>query len=466
MLNTDYKKLFESNPSIEDLIKNPQWSEWINSEIFVYQLLNKTNFDDFESLSKELLTKPAIILSALEKFYLAEKSISGNLSQETSFCMYCCNLDPKYAKLFNDLLVSNEELTSWYINEFKNLPIAQYLPEKYCSDESVAKVLLSNSLSNYQYLSTPIRNDLSIFKSLKVENRVKVYQFAGDKIHLNWKLSADIISNEPKCYEYASEKLRKDPDFYLDVLNKVTPASHIALLLNSADATIQDNEHCVWQTLLLEPTSLAFASQRLLNSTSFAHQVISSMDEVQTSQSLEYWGLHVKNSRVIFEELLPKIINANCLAILGPELKENSEFMLKAVELDSKQALTCCAPSLLSDAKFIISAYHIVDEKNLHKDRYDENSEQSEVFNFIEPKATEQTEFIATLYKELKDIFISIIYPKIKWEDNPLIQSLNICEEKENGLTEALEKILLKEELQNKLNQNNDEHASRKKPKI
>jgi hypothetical protein len=463
MVNKNYLNLFEGNPSLTELQMHPDWKDLISSEVFVYQLLNRTSFSDFDSLPKEILAKPAIVLSALEKFFLKQIDIPGELSHDISFCMYCCNLEPKYAKLFSSLMEKNENLALWYINEFKAIPIAEFLPHSYCSDETYAQLLIKNNLNNYAYLSEDIRNNTQIFQAFSLSRKAKVYKYAGEKINSNWQLSSQVIVIDPSCYQYADASLQKDPNFYLDILSKIKDKSLIGSLLLSADNSIQDNEHCVWQTILLSPKSLSLASERLLNSTSFAQQVISDMNISQVEESFEHWGLHVKNSGVILEDLLPKILQANSLVHIGPLLKENFGFMLKSILIDSKQTLENCAPSLLCKSEFIIKAYHTIDDKNLHKDRYDESSEQSTVFDYIPEKITDDAEFITDLYKEFKDVFVSIIFPKINQADTTLIHYLNACNQTQDGLLQALEKMLLKDKLQQQLT---NEHLSKKKPKI
>ncbi len=463
MVNKDYLQIFEGNPTMQDLLDHPKWNELITSEVFVYQLLNRTNFDDFASLPKEILNKPAIILSSLEKFYTNKENIPSPLAKDISFCMYCCNLDPKYINLFHDLVESNEELALWYMNEFKPIAIAGFLPEKYLKDISFATVLLKNNINNYSYLSPELRNNLDIYQSVSFSKRVKIYRYTEKVISSNWKVSKDIIINDPECYQYADDILKNDPQFYLDVLQKLKTANSAKLLLKSSNDLIKDNEHCVWQTVLVEPTSLTFASERLINSVSFAQQVISSMEASQISKSFEFWGEHVLNSGLILDELLPKIIEANCLSLVGSELKSNQGFILKALLLDSKQALKACSVSLLSRSDFIINAYHVIDEDNFHRDRYDEYSEQSKVFDHIPSKATEDADYIMNLYKEFKDIFISIIYPKISHNNNSLINYLNSCNHTDDGLVNVLEKMLLKDSLNTNLTNNN---SSKKKIKI
>lgn len=465
MVNNDYSTIFEGNPSVEDLVKNPKWSELLSSEIFVYQLLNRTNFNDFNSLPKEILSKPSIILSSLEKFHLNKHSIPGNLSKDISFCMYCCNLDPKYMELFHVLVESTDELAIWYANEFKSVAIAQFLPVKYLSDEKFGLFLIKNNINNYAFLDYSLRNDIGIYQSLSFSKRTKVYRHTGENISNNWSISKDIIVNDPDSYQYANETLQSDPKFYLEILKKLKTTTLAKALLKSAHSLIQDNEHCVWQTCLIEPSSLCFASKRLLNSVSFAQQVILSMNAEQISASFEYWEEHVLNSGLILDELLPKIIDAECLSMVGASLKSNQGFILKAMLVDSKQALENCSPILLSNPEFIINAYNTIDEKNLGKDRYDESSEQSQVFNYIPEKCTGDEQFLIVLYKEFKDIFISIIYPKIKSNDNPLVHFLNLSNQTHDGLHDALEKMLLKESLEHDLT-NNNIIISKKKTKL
>ena len=465
MVNNDYLNIFESNPSLEDLVKNPNWNELLSSEVFVYQLLNRTSFNDFNSLPKEMLSKPAIILSSLEKFHLNKQSIPGNLSKDISFCMYCCNLDPKYMELFHELVENNRELAIWYGNEFKSIAIAQFLPKKYLSNQEFGFFLIKNNINNYAYLDYSLRDDLSVYQSLSFSKRIKIYRYTGDSISNNWNISKDVIVNDPDSYQYANENLQSNPKFYLEVLKKLKTATLAKVLLKSAHSIIQDNEHCVWQTCLIEPSSLCFASKRLLNSVSFAQQVILSMNSEQIASSFEYWEEHVLNSSVILDELLPKIIGANCLSMVGASLKSNQGFILKAMLEDSKQALEACSPILLSNPEFIINAYNTIDEKNLRKDRYDMHSEQSQVFDYIPEKCTGDEQFLTTLYKEFKDIFISILYPKIKGNDNPLVHFLNLSNQTHGGLHDALEKMLFKESLEHDLTKNNI-NAVKKKNKL
>lgn len=465
MVNNDYLNIFEANPSVEDLIKNPKWNDLLSSEVFVYQLLNRTSFNDFDSLPKEILNKPAIILSCLEKFHLNKQSIPGNLSKDISFCMYCCNLDPKYIELFHSLVESNEELAVWYANEFKSIAIAQFLPSKYLSDSKFGLFLIKNNINNYAFLDYSLRDDIGIYQSLSFSKRTKIYRHTGEHISNDWGISKDVIVNDPDSYPYANENLQTNPKFYLEVLKKLKTSTLAKQLLKSSHSHIQDNEHCVWQTCLIEPTSLCFASKRLLNSVSFAQQVILSMNSEQIASSFEYWEEHVLNSGLILDELLPKIVEANSLSMVGSSLKSNQGFILKAMLVDSKQALEACSPILLSNPEFIINAYNTINEKNLGKDRYDEHSEQSQVFNYIPEKCTGEEAFLIALYKEFKDIFISIVYPKIKGNDNSLIHFLNLSNQTHDGLHDALEKMLLKENLEHDLS-NSNTTTVKKKTKI
>jgi hypothetical protein len=465
MVNNNYLNIFENNPTVEDLVNHPKWSEFLSSEVFVYQLLNRTNFNDFQSLPKEILVKPAIILSSLEKFHINKQSIPGNLSKDISFCMYCCNLEPKYMELFHDLVEMNEDLATWYANEFKSIAIAQFLPKKYLSNQEFGLLLIKNNINNYSYLDYSLRNNLAIYQSLSFQKRIKIYRYTGENISNNWSISKDVIISDPESYQYANETLQTNPKFYLDILKKIKNTTLVKSLLKNAHSVVQDNEHCVWQTCLKEPTSLCFSSKRLLNSVSFAQQVILSMNSTQISSSFEYWEEHVLNSGLILDELLPRIIEANCLSMVGSSLKSNQGFMLKALLIDSKQALDACSPVLLSRPEFIINAYNTLDDKNLHKDRYDEHSEQSQVFNYIPEKCMGDEQYLITLYKEFKDIFISIIYPKIKTKDNALIHFLNLSNQTHDGLHDALEKMLLKDNLDHSL-VNNNLTSSKKKNKL
>lgn len=463
MVNKDYQKLFDANSPLEDFLNHPQWKSWINSDIFVYQLINKTTFDKFDSLPQEIVSKPGIILSALEKFFLNNKLINGSLSEDKSFFMYCCNLDPKYATLFPELLKKEEELVIWYCKEFSKLVIAPYLPSPYLNDKYFATILLKDNIGNYGHLSESLRNNISIYKSLSPKNQIEAFPFVGEQLSSDFSIASFIVIKEPSNYKYVHESLQKKSTFYLNILSKLSLEIDIEELLKTAPEIIRDNEHCVWQTVLQAPKSLMFASERLLNSVSFAEQVISSMNSEQISKSIEYWSLHVKNNAIVFEELLPKIVKAGALNLLGPNLKENMGFMLKAALLDSEQTLECCASKLLGNSLFIINCYHQIDEKNKHKGRYDEFSEQSKIFNYITQDSTNDPIFISSLYKELHDIFITIAYPKIKKNNTPLIQYLNVQEKKNNGLVEALEKLLLHDNLDKQLDNQNQ---PKKKPKI
>ncbi len=446
-----YQSFFDASVNIEDITQHPNWKNWIQSDVFVFLLITQTPFDNLDLIPTDILYKPGITLACLEKSYSSNKQINGTLATDNSFCMYCCNLNPKYASLFNAAFLSNPSLIEWYKNEFGNQLTLQYLPQQYRGDLPFVLEYMQKNIENYQFADANIRNDVELFKKQSFENKIKLFPFAGELIKKDWALSCSLISRNPILYSYVDEQLQKDPLFYLDALENIKIDNLAKFLLKNAQENIKDNENCVWKTINKNSNSLCFASERLLNSTSFASQVMSLFTEEQIKTNIEYWSMHVKNSPLVFEELLPKIISANAINDLGEEIKSNYEFMLQAITYDIDQTLENCDINLLENSKFIIDAYKIIYEKNNHHHKYDDDSEQSRVFNYVILTKDNEYQMISSLYEEFTDIFSTIIFPKINHQKTPLISQLKSIDINSPNFSKFLNNISLNEKLTKEL---------------
>lgn len=460
MSSISYHHLIKHN-TIEKLYSDPLWNQWIEDEIFIYELINNTSFHDFEKLPLKFQENKTIILAGIEKYFLFGKKLPSSVTKDTLFCMYCCSLDPKYASLFKELLQENRNLVIWYCETFSNsnVTIASYLPDIYKNDLNIAQLCISKNVYNFKYFSIEIRDSLTIYEQIPINKRVEIFLDTGETIKAQWDYAFEAVSHNHNLYHEISLELQKEPDFFLKLLNE----SNDKVILKYAHESIRDNEHCVWQATLINELNLPYASHRLLNSVSFAVQVISSLEKDQVANCFGYFGEHVRNHKLSCLEILGKLVDGNALDKIGPELKEDKEFIETAALQDSTQALNCCSKKLLEDSSFFISLYRLIDEKNEHKGRYDDDSEQSNLFSFITEKDSNSSDFLAQLYDSFGDLFITIIYNKIKHHDNPLVHFLNVCSQNNQGLKMAMDKISLKYKLQKELP---NEHHDQKRSKI
>lgn len=447
MNNTERPQLFLliNNLSAEEIVKHEKWEIISHDFYLLYEVLkkgdfiyiNKIPFDSLQSFSLSLALFNCPYINEHDIKYIPHKHLNN-----IEFIIEVLNLNHLYIKILPQDYWDKEPVIQWFCLKYAHLEPLQYLPEKYQSSYDLNKALIKSYSLNYKYLTEDLKNNFELYDLACNKNTVAtLFPLSGNNIKNNKQYALFAIERNTYLYNFLGESLRNNVDFFLELLDKQLDC------LEDSSEIIKDNEQCVWESAKKFPSSLEFASERLLNTPSFCSQLAQDECVIKNNKFFKFWKDNIRNDHEVIRELFGLLSSTNNLDFISINLRNNKDFVLEFVVADIK-ILKYIGEDLLLDSDFFIQAYKLIDQDKEGKGRFDLDSPQSTVFNYITEDAVNDEDFLLAIYQEFGNSFFTVIYPKLRKFQGYLIDMLNNTSQERESLERFMEKLKLKKRLE------------------
>lgn len=437
--------LLVDNLNVEEIVKHPQWNNISNDFFLLYELLKKGDFIYVNKIPFKSLQSFTISLAVFNCPYLTEhdvKYIPQKHLNNPEFIIEVLNINYLYINIIPQEFWDKEDIVQWFCLKYSHLEPLQHLPEKYQEYYHLNKALIKSYPLNYRHISNKLKDSFELYNLAYNKNTVAtLFPISGNNIKNNKEYALHAIERNTCLYKFVGESLRDNADFFLELIDLDFDC------LEEASDIIRDNEHCVWESLKKFPTSLKFVSERLLNTPSFCIQLAQDEHVPKSDKFFKYWGENIRNEPQVIRELFKFLSTTNNLDFISNNLRNNKDFMLEFVVKDTR-ILKYVGNDLLCDSDFFIKAYQLIDQEQEGKGRFDLDSPQSTVFNYINEEAVNDEDFLLAIYKEFGNSFFTVIYPKIRKFQGYLIDMLNNTSQDIDSLERFMKKLRLKQRLE------------------
>lgn len=425
------------NLTDEELIQHQLWDEIKNNIYLCVELLNSGNFKYLNLIPAYMFDNYSVSLKIFNYSNPDTSFIPESLLLDNNFIITALN------KNYNNILFIpekylNQDIIYWFCLKYPNHSPLTLIPDKYKNENLLIQSLIELNPNNYIDTSNSIKNDLTIFNIIQEKNQIEqFFKFSGDSIRNNKYICSEAIKKSIKLYANIGNKLKNNEEYFIELIKQDLN------LLEFASPFIKDSSQCVLASYIKFPTSLKYASNRLLNSSDFLSQIYDSNIE-GFELTFQYCGTNIFNDIDFCYKYMAEIIKSNFFYLLSPTITNNYAYMKESSLIDIN-SLHFLGDKLSLNSNLFIELYKEIHLTNKKIGTFNLDSQQNKIFEHISQKAANNLNFLVDLNKEFNHIFEQIILPKIKHLEGPLINILN-----DNN--NSLQKILSNLELQSKLN--------------
>lgn len=436
-----FKKIRQLNS--DEIITDDDWPNILKNDVFIFNLLKRGDFKHLSLLPSHILEQP-VVSSILMRYSVPPINfIPLSTLSNTAFICEALSYDYRHISYIPTSYLTFDILT-WYCQQFGNEEdVISFIPETLLTKDLVKIIVKKNNI-NFCKLPSIYRNDIDVYNCIKKSSKHHVFSFAGKNIKNNPFLVIEALEKSPELYPSIDNSL-KTPDFFLRQLK------HIPNLLEFATDNIRNNEHCVWESIKVMPASLLFASERLLNTPSFALQVSKGMSKTDFERSFAFWGSQIRQHKETIMDLIVLICQSSFVHLISESLRADKDVMLSAIHIDPYWFKLASRPLSL-DPQFLKQSYDILIEKEQYAST--KNKSIDKLFSSIDPACFNDPQYLLSLYENFNTIFISVIYPIIIHHDSQLIKELkHTYDSGEEHLVSFMDKIKLRYSLEKSLQQ-------------
>ena len=279
----DYLKLLQTH-KMEDLQK----PSYYKNSFFVTEIIKNPKFDNYKEIIKTNNNKSlflAIVRTYPEYIELFPKSVL----KDNFFVIACLEANIEVAKYITKSF-KKKDLINWFIWRYSSSHPLNYLPEEFNDNFSIAKKLVTYDSINFRDLSPRLRNNKNLYSiSVSKQNMSSLFIYSGESIRSDKDLCVQAISQSFKRYQYITDNLKKDANFFIKLLKL---NYHF---LELAPDSIKNNEKCVYEAVKKHPHSLVYADPRLLNDYNFAKRIYKAIDTSNFKQVVRYFSQDIKD---------------------------------------------------------------------------------------------------------------------------------------------------------------------------
>ena len=279
----DYLKLLQTH-KMEDLQK----PSYYKNSFFVTEIIKNPKFDNYKEIIKTNNNKSlflAIVRTYPEYIELFPKSVL----KDNFFVIACLETNIEVAKYIAKSF-KKKDLINWFIWRYSSSHPLKYLPEEFNDNFNIAKKLVTYDSINFRDLSPRLRNNKKLYSiSVSKQNMSSLFIYSGESIRSDKDLCVQAISQSFKRYQYITDNLKKDANFFIKLLKL---NYHF---LELAPESIKNNEKCVYEAVKKHPHSLVYADPRLLNDYNFAKRIYKAIDNTNFKQVVRYFSQDIKD---------------------------------------------------------------------------------------------------------------------------------------------------------------------------
>lgn len=280
----DYLKLLQTR-KVEDL----QQASYYNNSFFVAEIIKNPKFSDYREIIKKNNNK-SLFLAIVRKYPEYIELFPKSVLEDNFFVIACLEANIEVAKYIAKSF-KKKDLINWFIWRYSSSHPLKYLPEEFNDNFNIAKKLVTYDSINFRDLSSRLRNNKELYSiSVSKQNMSSLFIYSGESIRSDKDLCVQAISQSFKRYQYVTDNLKKDANFFITLLKL---NYHF---LELAPESIKNNEKCVYEAVKKHPHSLVYADPRLLNDYNFAKRIYRAIDPDSFKQVVRYFSQEIKDN--------------------------------------------------------------------------------------------------------------------------------------------------------------------------
>lgn len=273
--------------SVLDFQEDPEFLNYCKCSLFVFELIKSPQFNRYKDIIS-IHNNKSFYLSIVKNNPECILLLPKNILKDKFFLLHCLESNIEVAKYIPQHF-RNKELLNWFIWRYSSSNPLKYLPEKYKDNFNVAKKLVTYDSLNFKDLSERLRNNKNLYViSVNKQNMSSLFIYAGTAIRSDKKLCIKAISQSFKRYQYITEDLKKNMNFFITLLNL---NYHF---LELAPDNIKSSHKCVYEAVKRNPQSLVYADPILLSDIKFAQKVKKNVSAIDFQQVVRYFTNEVQ----------------------------------------------------------------------------------------------------------------------------------------------------------------------------
>lgn len=402
--------LIDEDNEIENLLNKA-----FKDIMIMTDLLSKSSFpqEKLKDIPDDFFKSPIFCLKVLSFYNPPIHKIPTIFFQDPIFLMEIAEKYPYNLKNIDSSYIT-PSFINWYINNSHHKKdYLKYLPLEQLTEELAIKIITITP-NSYSYIQDKFTN-LEFFKKLPINKLAKIYSLLPESIRNNKSILADIIVDNPQCYEHIGRELN-NPLVFKDLVN-INP-----LIYKYSSDNIRNNFNCALLAISQEASLLQDISS-LSNDLEFFIACHNSLHE-KIYPYLKYFSGKIYSDPACVNLVLDNLIESKRIHLLQEPVISDPEIMFKVVTTNP-QNYKYIGIKLQNNIAFFNHVHYGLKEKSANEPlRYIYFQLKTSLIENIPEKSLDDIEFIINLFETNKDDFTLHIFPIISKANTPLIQEL------------------------------------------
>ena len=331
----DIKDKDEYRDEEYDSVEYEMAREEVEKDFMLYAI--KIDCDVLSYASNKLLNDKEFMLQAIEENIGCTKYASDELRNDKEFMLQAIE-----KKIFTIWWVSNELLNN---REFmieaiqKNYFALGYASDELKNDKEFMQDVIKQDELYIGYLGKKLKNDKEFMLQAIRQNSWNV-TFIGEKLRNDKEFMLKAIEQDSWSILCTSNELSDDENYKLQAIKLDS------WCINFINPRMKNNKEFMLQAIKINSLCIEYVDDDLLKDRDFFKKVndIVNFSKYESQQM-------ITNKEIISQAIENKDIW--CFAYVDPELRNNKEFMLHAIERDSS-CIGYSSNELLNDSEFMI----------------------------------------------------------------------------------------------------------------
>lgn len=426
------------------------WVVVASSGELSFELIGNGSKDDLKRLQAKAFESQCSRLALLERGDGSHAMIPDEAWRDASFA--CSAMEASYSNArFVPCAEAPDGFWVWHVERFgKNGDAAKFMPSCAVSKD-VAIRLVSLNGENFSHLPPKYRNDEEVYTAIAHCDKGIAFKSAGRAIRGNASFALAILRTHPECYEFVEGALH-EADFFIRALSENDG------LLEYAGEGVVDNEMCVWESVKANPMTLCYASERLLNSPSFAMQVCDGMDSGDFGRSFGMWSEKTRGNKEFLLSKMQDLCASGCFSKVPEKAKMDKDVALAAVAAHPSN-FSELPECLKSDVGFVEKCISAVSEMG-----YDEIGRHRlmDLYESFSKESLSSSSFVGFLCSKGMENgdFDSRMYPAISGVDTDLMDGLRAAfSAGKEDFDEFVKRLSFKDRMEKKIHKKDDSQS-------
>ena len=281
---------------------------------------------------------------------------------EKDFMLYAIEIDCDVLSYASNKLLNDKEFMLQAIEE--NIGCTKYASDELRNDKEFMLQAIGKKFFTIWWVSNELLNDRE-FMIEAIQKNYFALGYASDELKNDKEFMLQAIRQNSWNVTFIGEKLRNDKEFMLKAIEQ----DSWSILCTSNE--LSDDENYKLQAIKLDSWCINFINPRMKNNKEFMLQAIKinslcieyvdddllkDRDFLKKVNDIVNFSKYESQQMITNKEIISQAIENKdiwCFAYVDPELRNNKEFMLHAIERDSS-CIGYSSNELLNDSEFMI----------------------------------------------------------------------------------------------------------------